>query len=87
MNETKVSRKSNREREKERAEVRVFWSELKLGGNGGEGKRNFRSKKSFFFVFSFSQESEMKTTESGKENPRKCCVFHFNGILVILIIG
>ena len=30
-------------------EVRVFWSELKWGGNGGERKRNCRSKKSFFF--------------------------------------
>ena len=29
----------------------------------------------------------METRESGKGNPRKCWGFHFNGILVILIIG
>ena len=32
-------------------------------------------------------ESRVETRESGKGNPRKCWDFHFNGILVILIIG
>ena len=29
----------------------------------------------------------METRDSKKGNPRKCWGFHFNGILVILIIG
>ena len=64
MNEMKVSQKSNRERERERererAEVRVFCSELKWGGNGEERKRNFRSKKSVFFVFLFPGKVERR---------------------------
>ena len=50
-------------------------------------KRNFISKKSFSFVSSFSRESRVETRDSKKGNPRKCWGFHFNGILVILIIG
>ena len=30
---------------------------------------------------------KMETRESGKENLKKCWGFHFNDILVILIIG
>ena len=45
-----TQRERERERERERAEVRVFFcSELEWGGNGGERKRNFRSKNFFFF--------------------------------------
>ena len=59
----------------ERAEIRVFWLELKWGGNGGERKRNFRSKKSFFFSFFFFGKVEWS-----QESMRG---FYFNGILVI----
>ena len=43
-------------------------------------------RKVFFFIFSFSRKSRVETRESGKGNSRKCSGFHFNGILIILII-
>ena len=52
-----------------------------------EEKEILDPRKFFSQFFSFSQESRVETRESGKENPRKCWGFHFNGILIILIIG
>ena len=43
----KISDQTSIGNQTERAEVRVFWSEWKSGGNGGERKRNFRSRKVF----------------------------------------
>ena len=63
--------------------MRFFWSELKWGGNGGERKRNFRFKKTFFlfsgkvFFFFLGKYSGAK----------KVWGFHFNDILIIWIIG
>ena len=64
MNEMKVSRKSNREREKERAEVRVFLSELKRGGNGGERKKKFLIQEKFF-LFPGKLEWRLERVEKG----------------------
>ena len=54
-------------------------------------------KKIFIWIFNIIADvgvlmwnfliSRMETKESGKGNTRKCWSFHFNGILVILIIG
>ena len=58
-----------------------------------------KKKENIFFIWNFNIIAyvdmlmwnflipRMKTRESGKENPRKCWGFYFNGILVILIIG
>ena len=49
----KISDQTSIGNQTKRAEVRVFWSEWKSGGNGGEKKRNFRSRKvlSLFLFF------------------------------------
>ena len=58
-----------------------------------------RKEKKIFFIWIFNIIADMdvlmwnfliprmETRESGKRNPRKCWDFHFNDILVILIIG
>ena len=58
-----------------------------------------RKEKKIFFIWIFNIIADVdvlmwnflipriETRESGKRNPRKCWDFHFNGILVILIIG
>ena len=62
-------------------------------------RENRKEKKIFFYLDFFYIIADvdvlmwifliprMETRESGKGNPRKCWGFHFNGILVILIIG
>ena len=61
--------------------------------------RENRKEKKIFFIWIFNIIADvdvlmwnflfprMETRESRKRNPRKCWGFHFNGILVILIIG
>ena len=61
--------------------------------------RENRKEKKIFFTWIFNIITDvdvlmlnfliprMETRESGKGNPRKYWGFHFNGILVILIIG
>ena len=61
--------------------------------------REIEKKRKYFFVWIFNIIADvdvlmwnfliprMENRESGKENPRKCLSFQFNGILVILIIG
>ena len=61
--------------------------------------RENRKEKKIFFIWIFSIIAyvdvlmwnflipRIETRDSGKGNPRKCWDFHFNGILVILIIG
>ena len=62
-------------------------------------RENRKEKEIFFFIWIFNIIADvdvlmlnfliprMEIRESGKENPRACWGFHFNDILVILIIG
>ena len=62
-------------------------------------RENRKKRYIYFFIWIFNIIADvdvlmwnfsiqrMETRESGKGNLRKCWGFHFNGILVILIIG
>ena len=82
MNEMKVSQKSNRERERE-SRSESFFVRIEAGWQWRRKEKEIFDPRK---VFSFSREIRVETRESGKGNPRKYCGFHFNGILVILII-